>query len=305
MYKDLFISYSSKDEEFVRKIVELLKKRNISYWFAPEALTGGKKHDEEIIPAIKNCKIFIIFLSKFSRPYLDPMSKESTEASIWVKSELLSALDHKPYMLPIKLDYTVDLEHTNLAFRSLPNYFDASNPNSEEPLVEYIELLLNNKTYEQHEKYISQKELELKLAKIKEIESHLKKGEHIIANELIQKYETALSAEFKDELTLLNVIIKMMHNNIKNLHQNDIDVIAGILSALEESKYRNVVLFLYGMIAFSYYEFNGIRNYKTPSFNQLKAQAKKLEKIKAKYFLMSQHIKNVESHQAFQLRWLS
>lgn len=117
MTKDLFISYSSKDESIVRDVLEELTSKNISYWFAPSELEGAK-HDEEIVPAIKNAKIFLIFLSQYSRPRFD------IEASQWVRAELLTAIDYKKCILPIKLDMSVDEPTNNLAFKSLPNYID-------------------------------------------------------------------------------------------------------------------------------------------------------------------------------------
>jgi hypothetical protein len=71
-----------------------------------------------------------------------------------------------------------------------------------------------------------------------------------------------------------------MRHNIKNLSQNDIDLIVSMLALIQESKFRNVVLFLLSMIAFSYYEFNGVRNDKIANYNQLKTEAKKLVKEK-------------------------
>lgn len=90
MNEDIFISYSSKDSIVVEQLVELFRLSGISYWFAPERLIG-KKHDEAIVPAIKNCKIFMIFLSEKSRP------REGFKTSTWVEMNYLQQGNMKAF----------------------------------------------------------------------------------------------------------------------------------------------------------------------------------------------------------------
>ena len=74
-----FISYSSKDEEFARRLHGRLQQAHVRVWFAPEDIKGGAKLHEQIDEAIRVHDKLLIVLSP------DSLKSE------WVKMELRKA----------------------------------------------------------------------------------------------------------------------------------------------------------------------------------------------------------------------
>ena len=63
-----FISYSTKDEEFVLRLHSRMREANMRVWFAPEDLKGGKKLHEQLFEAIQmNDRLSLCFLSTASK----------------------------------------------------------------------------------------------------------------------------------------------------------------------------------------------------------------------------------------------
>jgi hypothetical protein len=71
-----FISYSSKDEEFARRLHGRMRDAHLRVWFAPEDIQGGKKLHEQIETAIRVYDKLLIVLS------------EASLESEWVMDEL-------------------------------------------------------------------------------------------------------------------------------------------------------------------------------------------------------------------------
>jgi hypothetical protein len=71
-----FISYSSKDEEFARRLHGRMRDAHLRVWFAPEDIQGGKKLHEQIETAIRVYDKLLIALS------------EASLQSEWVMDEL-------------------------------------------------------------------------------------------------------------------------------------------------------------------------------------------------------------------------
>lgn len=63
---DIFISYSSKDEQTANEICAAFEKENLSCWIAPRNIEVGKEYGGEIIKGIEECKVFFLCLSKAS-----------------------------------------------------------------------------------------------------------------------------------------------------------------------------------------------------------------------------------------------
>lgn len=78
-FSSCFISYSTRDEEFVTQLVARLRHAGVRVWFAPEDLVGGKKLYDEIRDAIERFDRLLIVLS--------PHSINSE----WVRSEIRNA----------------------------------------------------------------------------------------------------------------------------------------------------------------------------------------------------------------------
>ncbi len=99
-YYSCFISYSTKDKEFVEKLHVDLQDNNIGCWFAPRDMQAGKKVHEQIEEAIKRYDRLLLVLS------------ENSMNSEWVKTEIANARNRegkekKQILFPISL---VDFE---------------------------------------------------------------------------------------------------------------------------------------------------------------------------------------------------
>lgn len=78
-YRSCFISHSSKDEAFSRRLHSRLQSERVRVWYAPEDLKGGDKVRDQIDRAIELYDRLIIVLSEHSM------------ASEWVKHEIRRA----------------------------------------------------------------------------------------------------------------------------------------------------------------------------------------------------------------------
>jgi hypothetical protein len=299
MNQDIFISYSSKDSYIVEKVVDMFKNKNISYWFAPEQLIG-KKHDEAIVPAIKNCKIFLIFLSKNSRP------RDGLETSQWVRDELLTAREYKSCIQPIKLDQTVDLETNNLMYKALPNYFDITNGNLNTNLNVFetiITTLLLNDNYKKSKiETLLIFEDKQKII-ISDIEENLKNGFIELAEKRIDE-NIVIDNRYKQNILLLKCIILMSKIPIKDMNISDLKIIVNILHSLRNSKFKNISYYLESMISKSYFSFNAIKNNISEEYTLLKQLSKNESRIRSKYYLMSRQIQNIISAEEYEIAWI-
>ena len=61
-----FISYSTKDEQFAKRLHTRMREANIRVWFAPEDLKGGKKLHEQLFEAIQLHDKLLLVLSEHS-----------------------------------------------------------------------------------------------------------------------------------------------------------------------------------------------------------------------------------------------
>ena len=92
MNKSVFISYSSKDERYIKKMTQMLEKMGITYWIALDMIPAGSNYAREIPSAIQNCDIFLLVLSKAS------------QQSIWVEKEIDSAIYYRKTIVPFQID---------------------------------------------------------------------------------------------------------------------------------------------------------------------------------------------------------
>jgi hypothetical protein len=96
-----FISYSSKDDDFAKRLYADLQAQNVRCWFAPEDLKIGDRFRMRIDEAIRVHDKLLLVLS------------ESSVTSAWVEKEVETAFekerrqDNKPVLFPIRLDDAV------------------------------------------------------------------------------------------------------------------------------------------------------------------------------------------------------
>lgn len=78
--KEIFLSHSSRDQEFALQMVAALRNHGLAVWYAPFDILGAQQWHDEIGAALERCDWFVVILS--------PHSVNST----WVKRELGYAL---------------------------------------------------------------------------------------------------------------------------------------------------------------------------------------------------------------------
>ena len=99
-YYSCFISYSSKDEDFAKRLYADLQSHNVRCWFAPEDLKIGDKIRTGIDEAIRLHDKLLLVLSK------------SSVASGWVEREMKTALakerkEKRTVLFPVRVDKAV------------------------------------------------------------------------------------------------------------------------------------------------------------------------------------------------------
>jgi hypothetical protein len=78
-FHSCFISYSSRDEEFAKRLHERMRREGLRVWFAPEDMKGGRKLFDQIDRAIQVHDRLLLVLS------------ESSMRSKWVEQEIRRA----------------------------------------------------------------------------------------------------------------------------------------------------------------------------------------------------------------------
>jgi hypothetical protein len=93
-WRDIFISYSSKDEAIARLACERLEQAGHSCWFAPRDIPPGEFHAGQIIQALRESRFVLLFFS------------EHSNASAQVVREINFAVSQRLQMLVVRLDPT-------------------------------------------------------------------------------------------------------------------------------------------------------------------------------------------------------
>ena len=89
MTKEIFISYSRRDQEFVTRLASDLNAQVAGVWFDQSTIELGQKWHDEIMEGIRECKAFILVLS--------PDSMESK----YVNEEVSKALELGKTIFPV------------------------------------------------------------------------------------------------------------------------------------------------------------------------------------------------------------
>src|SRR5258706_4216299 len=89
MAKEIFISYSRRDTEFVTRLASDLNAHIAGVWFDQSTIQMGQKWHDEIMNGIRECKAFILVLSPDSI------------ASRYVREGVDEALGHGKTIFPI------------------------------------------------------------------------------------------------------------------------------------------------------------------------------------------------------------
>lgn len=92
MKHDVFISYSRKDSEIVRRFADELGKAGFSVWMDVDGIESGDEFKKIIAAAIRESMVFLFF------------SSAASNKSEWTVKEVNYAIKRKIQIIPIKLD---------------------------------------------------------------------------------------------------------------------------------------------------------------------------------------------------------
>ncbi len=133
--KEVFISHSSKERKSAIDICNELEKNGISCWIAPRNVIGGMPYAEEIVRAIKDCKIVLLIASA------------SINMSEQIMNEIEIAVNSSKIILPFKID-DVEYNDSYKYYLNRKHWIEAV-PNPKDfysLLIEEIKYLLSSET---------------------------------------------------------------------------------------------------------------------------------------------------------------
>ena len=91
---DVFISYSSKNDEYANIICQHLEKEGIKCWYAKRDIVAGESWASAIVEAIKSSRVFVLVFS------------EQSNLSRQVLREVSLAAEKNCYIVPFRIDDT-------------------------------------------------------------------------------------------------------------------------------------------------------------------------------------------------------
>lgn len=111
----VFISYSTLDESYARRLASAFSLNHIPYWFAPKDIKGGENFADRIQNELSRHRTIDVYerldedfeqlTSPSTELFLLMLSKNSMNSK-WVKKELISAIDEDIPLLVLKIDNT-------------------------------------------------------------------------------------------------------------------------------------------------------------------------------------------------------
>ena len=101
MMSRIFLSHATEEHDLVVHLANYLEKNDLEAWYAPRNIMGGIDYDKEIIAAIKDCRAFVLILSR------------NSDASEDVKTEVYHAVKFKKVVICLDVD---EVEPENLSY---------------------------------------------------------------------------------------------------------------------------------------------------------------------------------------------
>lgn len=86
--RKVFISYSSKNKQFVDRLLDELEEMNISCWVAPRDIPPGDDYGETIITAIKGCELILLVFSEGSNT--SPQVKREIDRGVSLGKDIVA-----------------------------------------------------------------------------------------------------------------------------------------------------------------------------------------------------------------------
>ena len=138
---DVFISYSSKDEEIAVLLHEALNKRSINSWVALYDINYGGNYAREIFDAIEQAKVFSVIISANSCKS-DHVKNEIELATRQIQKGLI--------IMPIRIDKE-EMDKEMQYYLARKQWLDASNPPLQEKIENYCSRICSILHIEQEE----------------------------------------------------------------------------------------------------------------------------------------------------------
>lgn len=126
--KYVFISYSTKDLDYIKTIKKQLKNKAIKYWIAPDSIPAGGEYTELIVNAIENSSAVLLVLS------------ENSQESLWVPKELDIAISSEKIIIPIHIDKSA--LNKKMRFRLSNSQIAEASENFEQKLTDIISVIV-------------------------------------------------------------------------------------------------------------------------------------------------------------------
>lgn len=92
MGHDVFLSFSSKDQQIADSVYKYLTDHNIGCWYSPTSIDGGGRYYEDIVDAIQECKILVLI---YTSSALD---------SKYIVMEVDRAINYDKRIIPYKIE---------------------------------------------------------------------------------------------------------------------------------------------------------------------------------------------------------
>ena len=102
MSNDVFISYSRRDEDFIKQLYQKLIDSGISTWYDRKNIEVGNQWAADIVLGIKECKIFVLVVSPDSTASVN-VRKEVDLAMRYQKQ--IVPLIWRPTDIPVAMEY--------------------------------------------------------------------------------------------------------------------------------------------------------------------------------------------------------
>jgi hypothetical protein len=161
MAHDVFISYSSKNQQIADEICAKLELKKIRCWMAPRNILPGEDHPEAIINGIECSKIFILVLSSHAN-----MSRH-------VVSEVREAFNNGIMIIPFRID-NVTPKRSLQYYIGAPQWFDATSRSIEEHIKELEQII---SIFLERENQIKSKQITRVISKSEKTKSLTRYGE--------------------------------------------------------------------------------------------------------------------------------
>lgn len=214
MAYDVFISYSSLNEQLATEILHNLEKGELKCFFASRDIRPGQDYSTIITPAIKNSRIMVMLATQ--EAYDSPN----------VKSEVRIAFDNKIRIIPFKADSTILPEEWQY-YLSFAQWLDASESKEKgmSRLLSIVKKYLmeeNEKREKEHRREAEKREKERqeeerRLRELKCRQDIVEKTNKIDAQ--IQELESR-KLEIDNECTSYENIIIGLKNEKKNIENS-------------------------------------------------------------------------------------